>query len=33
MQRLGVTTAASFDEDFAIFRYGRARDRAFEVLR
>jgi predicted nucleic acid-binding protein len=33
MQRLGLTRAASFDDDFAIFRYGRARDKAFEVLR
>jgi predicted nucleic acid-binding protein len=33
MQRLGITTAASFDDDFAIYRYGRAREKAFEVLR
>jgi predicted nucleic acid-binding protein len=33
MQRLGITRAASFDNDFAIYRYGRNRDRAFEVLR
>lgn len=33
MERLGVTRAASFDDDFAIYRYGRHRDRAFEVLR
>ena len=33
MQRLGITTAASFDADFSIYRFGRARDRAFEVLR
>jgi predicted nucleic acid-binding protein len=33
MQRLGVLRAASFDDDFAIFRYGRKRDRAFEVVR
>jgi predicted nucleic acid-binding protein len=33
MERLGITVAASFDEDFAIYRYGRARDRAFDVLR
>ena len=33
MERLGLTKAASFDEDFAIYRYGRARDKAFEVLR
>ena len=29
----GLTRAASFDQDFAIYRYGRNRDRAFEVLR
>jgi predicted nucleic acid-binding protein len=33
MERLGVTRAASFDDDFAVYRYGRHRDRAFEVLR
>jgi predicted nucleic acid-binding protein len=33
MERLGVTRAASFDRDFAIYRYGRSRDKAFEVLR
>ena len=33
MERLGLTRAASFDRDFAIYRYGRNRDRAFEVLR
>jgi hypothetical protein len=33
MERLGVTRAASFDSDFAIHRYGRNRDRAFEILR
>jgi predicted nucleic acid-binding protein len=33
MERLGITKAASFDEDFAIFRYGRARDKAFEIVR
>jgi predicted nucleic acid-binding protein len=33
MERLGITRAASFDRDFAIYRYGRNRDRAFEVLR
>lgn len=33
MMRLGLTRAASFDSDFAVFRYG-ARDRlAFEVVR
>jgi uncharacterized protein len=33
MERLGITRAASFDDDFAIYRYGRNRDRAFEVVR
>jgi predicted nucleic acid-binding protein len=33
MERLGVTRAASFDDHFAIYRYGRNRDRAFEVVR
>ena len=33
MQRLGVLRAASFDDDFAIFRFGSRRARAFEVVR
>jgi uncharacterized protein len=33
MERLGILRAASFDDDFAIYRFGRNRDRAFEVLR
>lgn len=33
MERLGITRAASFDDDFSIYRYGPHRDRAFEVLR
>jgi len=33
MERLGVTRVASFDADFAVYRYGRKRDRAFEILR
>lgn len=33
MERLGIARAASFDDDFAVYRYGRGRDRAFEVLR
>jgi uncharacterized protein len=33
MERLGVSRVASFDRDFAIYRYGRKRDKAFEVLR
>jgi predicted nucleic acid-binding protein len=33
MERLGLTRAASFDNHFAVYRYGRSRDRAFEILR
>jgi uncharacterized protein len=33
MERLRVTRIASFDDDFAVYRYGRSRDKAFEVLR
>ena len=33
MQRLGITRVISFDDDFAIFRYGRGRNTAFELLR
>jgi predicted nucleic acid-binding protein len=33
MERLGLTRVASFDDDFAVYRYGRNRDRAFDVLR
>ncbi|MGH2713329.1 MAG: type II toxin-antitoxin system VapC family toxin [Pseudonocardiaceae bacterium] len=33
MQRIGVLRAASLDDDFAIFRFGRGGDRAFEVVR
>ncbi len=33
MQRLGVHRVITFDDDFAIFRFGPKRDRAFEVLR
>ncbi len=33
MRRLGLSRVASFDDHFAIYRYGRSRERAFEVLR
>lgn len=33
MERLGLTRAASFDDDFAVYRYGPARNRAFTVVR
>lgn len=33
MQRLGLERAASFDDDFAIFRYGPRRAKAFKLIR
>lgn len=33
MRRLGIERAASFDDDFAIFRFGPNRRRAFTVIR
>lgn len=33
MERLAVHRAVAFDDDFAIYRFGPRRDRAFEVLR
>ena len=33
MERLGITRVISFDDDFAIFRYGRGRNSAFELMR
>jgi uncharacterized protein len=33
MERLGIVQAASFDNDFAIYRFGRSRDKAFEMVR
>jgi uncharacterized protein len=33
MERLGLARAASFDNYFAVYRFGRNRDRAFEILR
>lgn len=33
MQRLGLTRVVTFDDDFAVFRFGRNRDRAFEIVR
>jgi predicted nucleic acid-binding protein len=33
MERLGVHRVASFERDFAIYRFGPRRDRAFEVVR
>lgn len=33
MERLGIHTAVSFDDDFAIYRFGPNRRRSFTVLR
>jgi predicted nucleic acid-binding protein len=33
MQRLGLRRAASFDVDFSVYRFGRGRRDAFEVIR
>lgn len=33
MQRLGLRRVAAFDDDFAIYRFGRDRRQAFEVIR
>lgn len=33
MERLGIHRVAAFDEDFAIYRFGRGRREAFTVLR
>ena len=33
MQRLGLERAASFDNDFAVFRYGSKRAKALRVVR
>jgi predicted nucleic acid-binding protein len=33
MERLGITRAASLDAHFAIYRYGRERSKAFDIVR
>jgi uncharacterized protein len=33
MERLGITSAASFDDDFSIYRFGPRREHAFDVRR
>jgi uncharacterized protein len=33
MERLGIASVVSFDDHFAIYRYGPRRERAFEVRR
>jgi predicted nucleic acid-binding protein len=32
MERLGIVQAASFDNDFAVYRYGPAREKAFKIV-
>jgi predicted nucleic acid-binding protein len=32
MERLGITRAASFDYHFSVYRYGRNRQKAFDIL-
>ena len=33
MERMGVHCAASFNDDFAIYRFGARRSRAFQIIR
>lgn len=33
MLRLGIHRAAAFDDDYAVFRFGKDKKRAFEILR
>jgi hypothetical protein len=33
MERLRIFRAASLDEHFAVYRFGRNRSRAFEIVR
>ena len=33
MERLGITSAASFDDDYIVYRYGPRRHRAFQIVR
>ena len=33
MERMGIVAAASFDADFAVYRYGRGRSKAFAIVR
>jgi uncharacterized protein len=33
MQRLGIRRAAAFDDDFAVYRFGKNRRDAFEIVR
>lgn len=33
MERLGIQRAASFDDDFSVYRFGPRRSKSFEVMR
>ena len=33
MERIGLRRVAALDDDFAVYRYGGKRDKAFEVVR
>jgi hypothetical protein len=33
MERLGIDRVATFDSDFAVYRFGRDRRRAFTIVR
>ncbi len=33
MERLGIFRAVAFDDDFAVYRFGAGRDRAFQLVR
>jgi hypothetical protein len=33
MERLGISRVASFDDHFAVYRYGPRRSRSFDVVR
>lgn len=33
MQRLGLRRVATLDDDFAVFRFGRSKQQAFEIVR
>lgn len=33
MLRLGIHRAAALDDDYAVFRFGKSKNRAFEIVR
>ncbi len=33
IERLGLTRVATLDDDFSVYRYGRNRERSFEIMR